>query len=395
MKLAVVIPAAGSSTRMLAGINKVFIKIAGKPILIHTLENIAKCEYVNTVFVVVGAQDLEPAKELLRKYQDGFPEVSWQVLAGGNERQYSVFTALRLLKPNITHVAVHDGARPLITKEIFSQCVAVAQVTNAAIVAVPCKDTIKKISEQFVEGTLERNGIYAAQTPQVFTKELLLEAYEQAKKDGFLGTDDASLVERLGVRVAVVTGDYRNLKITTPDDLFIARTFMQEEDNNKLACPLLRVGQGYDVHALVLGRELILGGVRIPYEFGLAGHSDADVLLHAIKDALLGACALGDIGDHFPDTSEQYKDVSSLYLLKCVQKIIGQAGYRAHNIDAVIIAEQPKLSEYKQLMRANIAQALQIDIDLVNIKATTSERLGFVGRREGIAAQAIVTVMKK
>ncbi len=394
MKLAVVIPAAGSSARMLAGVNKVFIEIAGKPILIHTLENIAKCEHVGMVYVVVGAQDLEPTKELLTKYQADYPEIAWQVLAGGSERQYSVFSALRLLKPNITHVAVHDGARPFISKEIFSQCVAVAQVTNAAIVAVPCKDTIKRVAEQFVSSTLERNCLYAAQTPQVFTKDLLLQAYEQAKKDGFLGTDDASLVERLGVRVAVVTGDYRNLKITTPDDLVIARAFMQSGEHER-SIPLIRVGQGYDVHALVAGRELILGGVKIPYEFGLAGHSDADVLLHAIKDALLGACALGDIGEHFPDTSEQYKDVSSLYLLKTVQQIIAQAGYRAYNIDAVIMAEQPKLAPYKQLMRENIAQALQIDVDLVNIKATTTEKLGFVGRHEGMAAQAVVTVIKK
>lgn len=394
MRLAVVIPAAGSSARMQAGMNKVFIEIAGKPILIHTLENIAKCEYVGTVFVVVGAQDVEPTKELLQKYQDTFPEIAWQVLAGGSERQYSVFSALKLLKPNITHVAVHDGARPFITKEIFSQCVAVAQVTNAAIVAVPCKDTIKRVQEQFVDSTLERNGLYAAQTPQVFTKELLLQAYEQAKKDGFLGTDDASLVERLGVRVAVVNGESRNFKITTPDDLIVAQAFMQEKSAQTI-CPVARVGQGYDVHALVPGRELILGGVKIPYEFGLAGHSDADVLLHAIKDAILGACSLGDIGDHFPDTSEQYKDVSSLYLLKCVHKIISQAGYQVCNVDALVMAEQPKLAPYKQMMRANIAQALQIDIDFVNVKATTTEKLGFVGRREGMAAQAVATVLKK
>lgn len=156
----------------------------------------------------------------------------------------------------------------------------------------------------------------------------------------------------------------------------------------------MRVGQGYDVHQLVENRKLILGGVDIPHTLGLLGHSDADVLLHAIKDALLGACALGDIGDHFPDTSAQFKDISSLYLLECVREIIAQAGYKAYNIDAIIMAEKPKIAPHKEQMRVNIARALGIDIQAVNIKATTTEKLGFVGRQEGIAASAIASVVK-
>jgi 2-C-methyl-D-erythritol 4-phosphate cytidylyltransferase/2-C-methyl-D-erythritol 2,4-cyclodiphosphate synthase len=228
------------------------------------------------------------------------------------------------------------------------------------------------------------------QTPQAFDRELLVTAYNQAMKDGYLGTDDAALVERLGIKVKFVPGNYQNIKITTPEDLQFAETVLGRRQEAK---NMIRAGIGYDVHCLVPERKLILGGVEIPYSFGLEGHSDADVLLHAIKDALLGAAALGDIGRHFPDTDGRYKGISSLKLLIKVREILSKNGYIVNNIDATIVAQKPKLAPYIAQMNANIAAALGVDGRKINVKATTTEGLGFTGQGQGIAAYATATIV--
>lgn len=380
-----IIAAAGSGRRMEKGINKVLIPIHGSPVLIHSIQALAACPEVDDFIVVVAPGEEDTVKHVLSSA--ALAKV-WRVVTGGSERQYSIANALQAVPEDTKIVIIHDGARPLIEPGVVSEAILAARGNGAAGVAVPVKDTIKIVDvDGFVSDTPKRSTLWAIQTPQVFEASLLRRAYAQAAQEDYLGTDDAALVERLGVKVKIVRGSYRNLKITTPEDLIVAEALL-----GKGAEAMLRFGIGYDVHRLVEGRRLILGGVQVPFEKGLEGHSDADVLLHAIKDALLGAAALGDIGRHFPDSDDRYKGASSIALLVTVGELIAARGWRVNNIDAVIVAEKPKLASYIPTMNENIASALGIDIGQVNVKATTTEGLGFTGRREGIAAQAVASI---
>ncbi|MDR3590114.1 MAG: 2-C-methyl-D-erythritol 4-phosphate cytidylyltransferase [Negativicutes bacterium] len=380
-----IVAAAGSGTRMETGINKVFVPLLGRPILLHSVEALAACPEVDDLIVVVAPGEEAQAEELLTGAR---LSKGWKVVPGGSQRQYSIANALRTVPEACGIILIHDGARPLIDQTAVGLAVAAARDCGAAGVAVPVKDTIKTVDPAgFIAATPERSTLWAIQTPQVFEAGLLRRAYAEAARDDFLATDDAALVERLGVRVKIVQGSYRNLKITTPEDLVVAEALLRKE-----AGTMIRVGMGYDVHRLVPGRKLILGGLDLPFELGLEGHSDADVLLHAIKDALLGAAALGDIGRHFPDSDPAYKGASSLKLLEEVGRLLAARGWRANNIDAVVVAEKPKLAPYIPAMNANIAAALGLAPEQVNVKATTTEGLGFTGRKEGIAAYAMVSI---
>ncbi|MEG1158135.1 MAG: 2-C-methyl-D-erythritol 2,4-cyclodiphosphate synthase, partial [Christensenellaceae bacterium] len=241
-----------------------------------------------------------------------------------------------------------------------------------------------------VTETLPREELVCVQTPQAFKKEILLKAYRQAKEDDFLGTDDASLVERLGEDVRVVKGSPNNIKLTTKADVTIGTEIMQERKASDI-----RIGNGFDMHAFADNRELVLGGVSIPSDFGLEGHSDADVLIHAIMDALLGAARLGDIGELFPPTDMRYKDIYSIKLLREVGDLLKKYGYTIINIDSTIIMQKPKVSDYRKEMIENIAAALEMKTEYVNVKATTTEYLGAVGRGEGAAAQAVCILQKQ
>lgn len=390
MKLLTIVPAAGSSVRMQQGKNKAFIKVGQTPLLALTLQALAKCSAVSEVIVVVGKEELSLATKMLVDFGYLYKKLACKIIAGGAERQYSVANALAEIDNSITHIAIHDGARPFITPEIFTECLNKAVVVGASIVAVPSKDTIKFVDEHsLVLSTPDRKTLWNIQTPQIFAKDILLAAYTKASQENFLGTDDASLVEYSGAKVAVTKGSYDNIKLTTPEDLTWAEYLTGGKKKMQF-----RVGTGYDVHQLVPDRKLILGGVEIAHSLGLLGHSDADVLLHAIKDALLGAAGLGDIGKHFPDTDAKYKGISSMVLLEETGSIIAEHGWQITNIDATIMAEKPKIAPHKEQMRANIAKALKIAIDQVNIKATTTEKLGFVGREEGMAAQAVAGLFK-
>lgn len=384
----VIIAAAGQGKRMGSALNKVFLPLAGKPVLAHTAAAACQADAVTSLVVTAAEDEVDQVAGLLQSLK---LTVTWQVVAGGSERQYSIANALKQVPADAEIVVVHDGARPMAQPELFNQVIAAARREQAAIAAVQVKDTVKTADDSgWVTGTPDRRTLWSVQTPQAFERGLLFAAYETAGQAGYLGTDDASLVERLGTRVKIVAGSYQNIKITTPEDLQFAETLLgrrQEADR------MVRTGIGYDVHRLVPERKLILGGVEIPYELGLAGHSDADVLLHAIKDALLGAAALGDIGRHFPDHDEQYKGISSLKLLAKVREILRENGYGVHNIDATIVAQKPKLAAYISQMNANIAQVLEIAEQQVNIKATTTEGLGFAGQGEGMAAYAAVTII--
>ena len=360
-----VITAAGSGSRMGAAIPKQFLKIADKTILQHAISPFEELELIDDILVVTSRDFAALCNELC----SGFKKVK-EIVVGGKERQDSVKNALDLIDDG--YVLVHDGARPFVTVEIIKNVLKDAHRVGAAVAAVPVKDTIR---EQSHEGgrTLKRSDLYSVQTPQGFGVEILKEAFNKAYQEGFYGTDDAGLVDRLGRAVAISEGSYSNIKITTKEDMPME----------------VRVGTGYDVHQLIEGRKLIICGVEIPHEKGLLGHSDADVALHALMDAMLGAAALGDIGKQFPDTDDRYKGISSLKLLAHVNMLLSEKGYSLGNADITIMAQKPKMLPHIQKMRKNISDTLNADEDKINVKATTTEKLGFVGREEGIAAEAV------
>ena len=386
LSAAVIIAAAGSSSRMGTGVDKQFVILAGKPVLWHTINVFKQLPQIHQILVTVSPGNAERVAALL---QQTLADIPWQIVPGGAERQDSVRNALQLVSPSVELVLVHDGARPFVEPECVLKSMQAAAETGAAVVAVPVKDTIKLADAAGgVKQTLDRSSLWQVQTPQTFRRELLLKAHEQAAAAGVVATDDAALVEWAGGSVSLVRGSYYNFKVTTPEDLVLAEAVAAERSGRQMQ----RVGFGYDVHQFVAGRPLMLGGVEVPHDRGLEGHSDADVLLHAISDALLGAAGLGDIGKHFPDTDPRYKGISSLLLLREVCRKLKEAGYTAQNLDAVIAAQEPKLAPYIARMNETIAAALDIPVTQVNVKATTTEHLGFVGRKEGIAAQAVVMI---
>jgi 2-C-methyl-D-erythritol 4-phosphate cytidylyltransferase/2-C-methyl-D-erythritol 2,4-cyclodiphosphate synthase len=383
---AAVIVAAGRGARF--GGDKLARPLGGRPVLHWTLTAFERCSAIESITLVVSEENREAAAGLVS--EAGCKRVV-AIVAGGAERQESVFSGLQAA-PASELIAIHDGARPLITPALIARCFAAAREHGAAAPALPVVDTLKRLDpEGRMRETVDRRSLVAIQTPQVFRRALVLEAHEAALRDGFTGTDDASLVERLGHAVFPVPGDPRNLKITTPEDLSLAETHLTPSLPHFLT-PSPRVGFGYDVHRLIAGRPLILGGITIPHPVGLDGHSDADVLAHAIGDALLGAAGLRDLGHHFPDTEPRWRGVSSLELLRHIADLVRRAGYRPCQVDATLLAEAPKIAPHVAAMRDRIGAALDLPPAAVSIKATTNEGMGFVGRREGMAAQAVATL---
>lgn len=384
--VAVIIAAAGNSTRMGDGIDKQFVCIGGKAVLWHVVSAFVEVPEVKQFIVTASPYNREQIETLLHRVANHIP---WQVVLGGAERQQSVLYALRQVDPSIEFVLVHDGARPFIDRNFIENSIEAAQLHGASTMAVPAKDTIKiSDRDECVAQTLDRSMLWQIQTPQAFRRELLLKAHEKAAAEGKLVTDDAALIEWIGGTVKLVRGSYFNIKVTTPEDLIIAEAVAAKRGIEFMQ----RVGIGYDVHRFIGGRPLMLGGVEISHPEGLEGHSDADVLLHAIADALLGAAGLGDIGRHFPDSDPQYKGISSLILLAEVRSKLEAAGFATCNVDAVVQAEAPRLAPYISRMNEMIAATLKVESNKVNVKATTTEKLGFVGRREGIAAEAVVLI---
>jgi 2-C-methyl-D-erythritol 4-phosphate cytidylyltransferase/2-C-methyl-D-erythritol 2,4-cyclodiphosphate synthase len=384
---AAVIVAAGRGHRVGASSNKVFLPLAGRPLLLWTLRAFEECPAIGHVVIVVGAGEEEQA----RKIAEGLAKVQ-AICPGGQTRGESVLAGLARLPESTEIVAIHDGARPLVTPDLIARCVETALARGAALPALPVTDTLKRAApDGTIAATVERAGLYGAQTPQTFRRDLLAAAYARAQADGLEGTDDASLVERLGHPVPLVPGEPENLKITVADDLPRAAAILERRH------PIAetRVGLGYDVHRLVEGRPLVLGGVPIPHSHGLEGHSDADVLLHALCDALLGAAALGDIGLHFPNTDPRYQGIDSTELLRAVVRLLAEHGWEPRQVDATLLAEAPRIRPHAPAMQATIAASLGITPDRVSIKATTSERIGFVGREEGMAAWAVATIGRR
>ncbi|MFC1837672.1 2-C-methyl-D-erythritol 2,4-cyclodiphosphate synthase, partial [Thermodesulfobacteriota bacterium] len=302
---------------------------------------------------------------------------------------------LEVLPGEIELVLVHDGVRPFVSVSVIEECINTAEEYGAAMVAIPVKDTLKAVSpDGEIEHTIDRTGVWQAQTPQAARVALLQKAYAAAAENkSFVATDEAALLERINVPIKVVEGSEKNIKITRPEDLFLAKSILMEslEGANILdGSRDYRIGYGYDAHILVEGRSLILGGITVSHARGLLGHSDADVLTHALCDALLGAVSMGDIGQHFPDTDNKYKDISSLEILRIVSGLVKEFGYMLHNADITVVAEKPRLAPYLEDMATNLAAAIETDPDNINIKATTTEGMGFEGREEGISAHAVV-----
>lgn len=378
-----VILAGGSGSRMGADRNKVLLELRGEPVIVRSIR--AFKGLVDGIVLVSREEDMETMQNAINA-----AGLHVNIVCGGDTRQASVWNGICALPTACTHVLIHDGARCLIDKETIQRCKSSVEACGTGVAAIPAIDTIKQVNDdEFVTATPDRNQLRAVQTPQGFSVEIIRKAHLAAQAEGFLGTDDASLVERLGLPVCLTLGDRRNIKLTTPEDMQMAEAFLGHD------FPTLRVGQGYDVHRLVEGRELILCGVNVPHTLGLLGHSDADVALHALMDAMLGAMALGDIGKHFPDTDERYRGISSMALLEHVVALLATQGAQVTNCDVTIVAQKPKLLPYIPQMRENVANALHLPVERVNVKATTTERLAFEGREEGISAQAVCMIMQR
>ncbi len=391
MKTVAIIPAGGAGKRLGFDIAKQYLLLNSLPVLVHTLNVFQKTDVVSNVILVVPKDDSASVrKQIVEKY--GLTKVG-AIVDGGSERQDSVQNGLQAIAKKCDVVVVHDGVRPFVTEEMINRVVAAAADGGAASIGVPAKDTIKETTdENIVAVTLPRLNLWQTQTPQAFQYDILCRAYAAAQRDHFYGTDDASLVERMGVKVRMITGSHENIKITTQEDLMIAEALVKNKSKEKM---IVRSGLGYDSHRFSPDRKLILGGVAIPFDRGLIGHSDADALLHALCDALLGMAGAGDIGRHFPDTDAAFKDISSLVLLERVKKIIEAKGMVISNIDITVMMEKPRLAPYANTMVSNIAEVLKIPETAVNIKAKTNEGMGFVGRQEGVAVIAIANGVER
>lgn len=382
------VAAAGSSTRM--GCAKQHILLGGQPVLLRTLRALEQVGAVDEILLITRQQDVEHFVALAA--QHGVTKLR-RVVVGGDTRQQSVANGLAALPPETTLVGIHDGARPLITPDVVEAVIAEAEKSGGAAVAVPVKDTLKKTDDRgFITDTPDRRQLWRVQTPQVFARAPYCAAMATALAEGWDFTDDCRLMEKAGHPVRLVAGLDTNLKLTTPEDVQLANALLY---NGQQEGYTMRIGHGYDVHRLVEGRPLILGGVPIPFERGLLGHSDADVLTHAVMDALLGAAALGDIGGLFPDTDPAYAGADSLRLLGEVVSRVRAQGYRIANVDATVLAQQPKIKPHIPAMRERIAAACGIAVEQVNLKATTEEGLGFTGAMEGIAAHAVCLLEKE
>jgi 2-C-methyl-D-erythritol 4-phosphate cytidylyltransferase / 2-C-methyl-D-erythritol 2,4-cyclodiphosphate synthase len=391
MKKVAIIPAGGSGKRLKSDLAKQYLLLDKIPILAHTLNVFHSEAIVDEIILAVPEEDINYVQEeIIKKY--GLTKVI-NIVAGGKERQDSVRNALAVISSDCDIVTIHDGVRPFVTGKMIENVIDAAQAAQAASVGVKAKDTIKEVEDSnFVVRTMPRQSIWITQTPQAFAIDVLKKAYETAYCDNYYSTDEASLVERIGIKVKMINGSYENIKITTPEDLVMAETLLRKKSGvDKRFCS----GVGYDSHRFAEGRKLILGGSEIAFDKGLAGHSDADVLIHAICDALLGASGLGDIGKHFPDKDPAYENISSIILLKRVRQLIEAKRIAVNNVDATVIMEEPKLAPYSAAIVNNIASALNISEADVNIKAKTNEGMGFVGRYEGVAVLAVACVSKE
>ena len=365
---------------MKTAVPKQFLHLSGKPILVHTVAAFSGCSCISQIIVVVPEDKIAQTSNMLAQH---FPaKINIAVIAGGRRRQDSVYAGLRAVNSNIDIVLVHDGARPLVTPALIERCFHKTVEKGAVIAAVQVKDTLKKEAPGFLVGsTVERDLLWQAQTPQGARKELLQKAFAESGSKEV--TDESALLENSGIPVHLVSGEVANIKITTPEDMDYAERIISKQHTS------MRIGHGFDAHRFISKRKLILGGVEVDHDLGLAGHSDADVVTHALCDAILGAIGKGDIGHHFPDNDPAFKDINSLLLLKRVVTEADNNNFTLVNSDITIVCQAPRLAPYIDRMRTILATCCKTDPSRINVKATTTEKMGFTGRQEGISCHAV------
>jgi 2-C-methyl-D-erythritol 4-phosphate cytidylyltransferase / 2-C-methyl-D-erythritol 2,4-cyclodiphosphate synthase len=376
---AAIIVAAGSGSRAGDGLPKQYRMVAGKPMLRHSVEAFSQHPDIEHIIVVIGEGQLEHAKDVLSGLT-----ISSYVL-GGETRRDSVHNGLK--HTDADNVLIHDAARPFLTSRIITDLITALKTYPGAVPALPIIDSIASSSDgSTLSESASRDGLWRIQTPQAFRYDAILDAHKRwdsARE----ATDDARMAMAAGYDVAIVTGDEQLAKYTFASDF-------GDQSPQSVAMPAYRTGTGYDVHRLIAGEALWLCGIKIEHDKGLAGHSDADVALHALTDAILGAAALGDIGDHFPPSDPQWRGVSSDRFLAHAVKLAAGKSFAIENVDVTIICEAPKIGPHRAAMRERVAEILGVELDCVSIKATTTEKLGYTGRGEGIAAQAVATLVK-
>jgi 2-C-methyl-D-erythritol 4-phosphate cytidylyltransferase/2-C-methyl-D-erythritol 2,4-cyclodiphosphate synthase len=382
MYVSAILAAGGRGLRLGHSQPKQLLEIAGRPILERSVSLLQEHPDVTEVIVALPEELVEDPPAYLMNSSKPL-----RVVKGGLRRQDSVAAAFRLVSERADVVVIHDAARPFATSGLLAKTIAAAAESGAALAALEARDTVKKVADGVVSATLDRQTIFLAQTPQAFRRDVLRDALAI---DGD-ATDEAALAERAGHPVRIVEGEASNIKVTTPEDLVIAEAIGRGGRPARTG----RAGMGYDLHRFVEGRPLILGGVTIPFDRGLAGHSDADAVCHAVTDAILGAAGAGDIGRHFSDTDPRWKGASSVDLLRRAVEMVHAEGLAVGNVDATVILERPKLAPYVDQMRANLAAVLGVSIDRVSIKGKTNEGLGEIGRGEALAVHAIALVRSR
>lgn len=379
-KVGVVIVAAGSGTRM--GRPKQFLPLAGRPVCEWALKAFLDCPEVAKVALVMTAENVAEHGARLRSERVA-------VVEGGATRMGSVQNGFKALPADVDVVAVHDGARPLVTPQVIRATVAQALLSGAAVAAVPAKDTLKRAAaDRVVAETPDRAAFWQAQTPQTYRRDVLAGALERFAHEAG-ATDESQLVERAGHKVTLVEASYENIKITTPEDLVTAEALLRARGG----APTLRTGFGYDIHRLVAGRPLVLAGVTVPHTKGLLGHSDGDAVLHAACDAVLGAMGAGEIGIAFPPSDPLFKDVDSRRIVEHVLAKAAGLGAVVEHLDVTLIAEEPKLKPHYEAMTASLAAVFGLPRSRVNLKAKSNEGLDAIGRGEAIACHAVATVL--
>jgi 2-C-methyl-D-erythritol 4-phosphate cytidylyltransferase/2-C-methyl-D-erythritol 2,4-cyclodiphosphate synthase len=387
MHVAAIIAAGGRGQRLAAGVPKQLLPLGRLTILERSVAAFVASDRIDEIVVVLPEELAANPPSYLRVA--GKP---LRILAGGARRQDSVAIGFDAVSRSADVVVVHDAARPFVNPGLIARTIDAAVESGAAIPAIASRDTVKEVrpdggTGRAVERTLPRGALVLVQTPQAFRTAVLAEGIALGRR-GVEATDEASLVEQAGHEVRLVDGDPRNIKITMPEDLALARGVMAVDEGDGTG-PAVRVGTGYDLHRLAHGRPLVLGGVTIPFALGLDGHSDADALCHAVSDAILGAAAAGDIGRHFPDTDERWKGASSLDLLKRAVGLVRERGFAVVNVDAVVIAERPRLAPYHDEIVARLAATLGVPPSAVSVKGKTSEGVGEIGHGEAIAVHAV------
>lgn len=380
------VPAAGSGARLNSQLPKQYLSLGKQSMLEISICSLLACDIMDNVIVVLAAGDDHFQTLGLSDH----PKINTCI--GSDERFKSVYCGMQKLaelgaKPD-DWVLVHDAARPCLTQDdLQTLIVALREDKVGGLLAVPLQDTVKRVSEGKVIETISREQLWRAQTPQMFRFGVLKKALENAIRNSsekkISVTDEAMAIELLGLQPKIILGSQNNIKVTYAEDIAMAKSILAKK-------PTFRIGHGYDVHQFTENRKLVLGGVEVPYTKGLLGHSDADVVLHALCDALLGAVALGDIGQHFPDTKAEHKNRDSKEFLMQIYEKVKKEGFLLINADVTITAQVPKISPYILAMRECISEICAVDMTQISVKATTTERLGFVGREEGIAAYAVV-----